>query len=373
MIQFPYWLRSWLSTLNWYIQIPPWNVWLFSWHIANVGDWWSFGLYPGAWVTIAIEHMIAAANSILWWLKSLLDNVDGWVHWLLDRIYEVSQSIVNLWDAIWATVTLTWQNIWDWWAGRWGEIAAWVNAQLGGLTNWWNGLLNDVRNWVNTRILDITNWWNSLLDGIRSWVSGLINDTRGWVNQRITDTTTWWNQTTAPLFNFYNTYKNHLGSFFNNPFEYLMNVLVVPAAAAFAGGFETGMQTDAPPAPPGNGAGPSPIISYAMQFIGRPYVWGGNGPDVFDCSGYAKYVWEHFGKTLPRTAQQQFNASWPATPNQPGDLVFFQFEDEIDHVGMYTGTGDTMIHASSRNGYVKIDTITALGWWSFYKGTRRPM
>jgi cell wall-associated NlpC family hydrolase len=93
--------------------------------------------------------------------------------------------------------------------------------------------------------------------------------------------------------------------------------------------------------------------SYVEFFVGRvPYLYGGRSPaSGFDCSGLAQYVYGHFGKTIPRTAEDQFasfrresqRAAWG------GDLVFFHEDSDPDsyvyHVAIYEG-GDHIVSAA---------------------------
>lgn len=93
------------------------------------------------------------------------------------------------------------------------------------------------------------------------------------------------------------------------------------------------------------------IVAYAKQFLGRPYVWGGNGPNSFDCSGFTKYVYSHFGYNINRTASAQLKngVSVSRSELQAGDLVFFyngKVSTPVSHVGIYIGNGD-FIHALS--------------------------
>jgi cell wall-associated NlpC family hydrolase len=91
-------------------------------------------------------------------------------------------------------------------------------------------------------------------------------------------------------------------------------------------------------------------ISYAEQQLGRPYQWGGTGPDAFDCSGLVMMAYRAAGIAIPRTSQQQW--SWgprvSASQVQPGDLVFFAGSDGTPtspgHVGLVIG-GGLMIEA----------------------------
>ena len=92
------------------------------------------------------------------------------------------------------------------------------------------------------------------------------------------------------------------------------------------------------------------MVAYAKQFLGTPYVYGGNGPNSFDCSGFTKYVYAHFGVTLNRTATDQLanGASVSKSQLQPGDLVFFKANTTkpVSHVGIYIGGGQ-MIHCAT--------------------------
>ena len=105
----------------------------------------------------------------------------------------------------------------------------------------------------------------------------------------------------------------------------------------------------------------SQIVAYAKQFLGTPYVYGANGPNSFDCSGFTKYVYSHFGYTLNRTATDQLSNGTSVTKDQlqPGDLVFFKYNTSkpVSHVGIYIGSGQ-FIHASTNSYAVQIDDLT---------------
>ena len=93
------------------------------------------------------------------------------------------------------------------------------------------------------------------------------------------------------------------------------------------------------------------IVEYAAQFLGVPYVYGGNGPKSFDCSGLTKYVYANFGYEINRTAHDQASNGVKVSLDelQPGDLVFFHTLEAsyyITHVGIYAGDGQ-FIHAPS--------------------------
>ncbi|MEY9962803.1 cell wall-associated NlpC family hydrolase [Streptacidiphilus sp. MAP12-16] len=83
----------------------------------------------------------------------------------------------------------------------------------------------------------------------------------------------------------------------------------------------------------------SVAIAYATAQIGRPYTWGGTGPDSFDCSGLTMRSWQAAGIAIPRTSEEQW-AQLPHVPVsqlRPGDLIIY-FHD-ASHVALYVGDG----------------------------------
>jgi cell wall-associated NlpC family hydrolase len=86
-------------------------------------------------------------------------------------------------------------------------------------------------------------------------------------------------------------------------------------------------------------------ISFAEQQLGKPYLWGGTGPDAFDCSGLVMMAYRAAGINIARTSQQQWATEQqvPASQVQPGDLVFFAGADGTTtspgHVGLVIGNG----------------------------------
>ncbi|MFI1504452.1 NlpC/P60 family protein [Streptomyces sp. NPDC020597] len=85
-------------------------------------------------------------------------------------------------------------------------------------------------------------------------------------------------------------------------------------------------------------------VQFATAQMGKPYVWGAEGPDSFDCSGLTSEAWKSAGRPIPRTSQEQ----WKQLPHvavqdmRPGDLIIY-FSD-ASHVAMYVGDG-AIIHA----------------------------
>ena len=91
------------------------------------------------------------------------------------------------------------------------------------------------------------------------------------------------------------------------------------------------------------------IAQYAVQFVGCPYSWGGKSPAGFDCSGLVYYVYEQFGITLNRVAQDQARNGVHVDPNdlQPGDILcFYSGSSYIGHAGIYIGFG-MFVHAQN--------------------------
>jgi peptidoglycan DL-endopeptidase CwlO len=105
------------------------------------------------------------------------------------------------------------------------------------------------------------------------------------------------------------------------------------------------------------------IIAYAEAQLGKPYLWGGTGPDAFDCSGLVMMAYRAGGITIPRTSQAQF--AWgptiPASQAEPGDLVFFVGSDGTvaapGHVGLVIGKG-MMIEAYATGFPIRIASYT---------------
>ena len=109
------------------------------------------------------------------------------------------------------------------------------------------------------------------------------------------------------------------------------------------------------------------IVEYAKKQIGVPYVWSGEDPSGFDCSGFTGYVFKNFGKSIPRRAVDQENQSVKVKQKnaQKGDLVFFDNGSGVSHVGIIVsekGAPLQMIHASSSKGVIITD-ITQSDYW----------
>ncbi|MDJ0342533.1 NlpC/P60 family protein [Streptomyces sp. PH10-H1] len=99
-------------------------------------------------------------------------------------------------------------------------------------------------------------------------------------------------------------------------------------------------------------------VGYAFLQLGKPYIWGAEGPASYDCSGLTSQAWSHAGQTIPRTSQEQW-AQLPKVPLsllRPGDLVVY-FAGAT-HVAIYIGNG-LVIQAPRPGAFVKVSPIAA--------------
>jgi len=116
------------------------------------------------------------------------------------------------------------------------------------------------------------------------------------------------------------------------------------------------------------------VMEEALKYEGYPYVFGGDNPDTsFDCSGLTRWVYGKVGIDLPRTAQEQYDAteSIPLSEAEPGDLVFFHSTyntaNYVTHVGIYVGDNQ-MYNAGDPIGY---DDLTSDYWQEHLIGAGR--
>ncbi|AXG80244.1 C40 family peptidase [Streptomyces paludis] len=133
-------------------------------------------------------------------------------------------------------------------------------------------------------------------------------------------------------------------------------------AAGSAGAPGTSVAPGAPGAPAGGTRTPSvagaAALAYAVDQIGKPYEWGAEGPDSFDCSGLTSRAWARAGREIPRTSQEQ----WAELPRvslrelRPGDLVVYF--PKATHVAIYLGDG-MVIQAPRPGTVVKVSPIAA--------------
>lgn len=96
------------------------------------------------------------------------------------------------------------------------------------------------------------------------------------------------------------------------------------------------------------------LIAWGNLELGKPYTYGAEGPNTFDCSGLTQFLFGKVGISLPRTAAQQQAATARVSTPLPGDLVFFG--QPAYHVGLYIGSGK-MISAPHSGATVHITNV----------------
>lgn len=139
-----------------------------------------------------------------------------------------------------------------------------------------------------------------------------------------------------------------------------------PAEADGAGQEEVPVQAPqeevSVPAASANSALREAMVSYALQFVGNPYVYGGNSlTNGTDCSGFVKLIYQEFGYSLTRRASLQYHDGRVISLDaiQPGDLIFYPEpynSREIGHVAMYIGNNQ-VVHASTAKTGIKISSL----------------
>ncbi len=120
------------------------------------------------------------------------------------------------------------------------------------------------------------------------------------------------------------------------------------------------------------------VVELAKQQLGKKYVWGGNGPKTFDCSGLTKYVYGKVGVTLERVSYNQATQGIKVDKSklQIGDLVFFSginassSSAKVSHVGIYIGNGE-FLHAANSSRGVVIDDLNSDYYKKHYVTARR--
>jgi cell wall-associated NlpC family hydrolase len=117
-----------------------------------------------------------------------------------------------------------------------------------------------------------------------------------------------------------------------------------------------------------DGAGNAEAARIALSFQGVPYVWGGESPSGFDCSGLATYAYRQIGKSVPHYTYAIWG-QFPQVPYdqlQPGDMVFFS---GLGHMGIYIGGGN-MVHAPQTGDVVRVTSMASRS--GNYVGAVRP-
>ncbi len=131
--------------------------------------------------------------------------------------------------------------------------------------------------------------------------------------------------------------------------------------------------------------GSSPVgasaAAMAMSLVGSPYVYGAAGPNSFDCSGLAYYIYKQLGYSIARGSSGQYNNSGrfvPISEMEPGDLIFI-FDPRFDgsggtlpttHMGIYVGNGQ-FVHASTTTYRVQYDNVYGSYYTPYIVGVKR--
>lgn len=121
-------------------------------------------------------------------------------------------------------------------------------------------------------------------------------------------------------------------------------------------------------------------LAFALAARGTPYVWGGESPAGYDCSGLVQAAYRAAGVALPRTAQEQFDAGPHLPPGaqlQPGDLVFFGGgQGDITHVGIVLSADGEMVDAPHTGVVVRVESFPTVPGSAYgqdiYVGATRP-
>lgn len=114
------------------------------------------------------------------------------------------------------------------------------------------------------------------------------------------------------------------------------------------------------------------LIKVAHSMIGSSYVWGGQTPNGFDCSGFIHYAYNNAGTDIARhSTEGYYNRSYYVNKPQVGDLVFFEntYKAGISHMGIYIGNNE-FIHAGTSTG-VTIANLDSNYWKKHYDGFKR--
>jgi cell wall-associated NlpC family hydrolase len=113
--------------------------------------------------------------------------------------------------------------------------------------------------------------------------------------------------------------------------------------------------------------------SHALAMVGKPYRPAGSTPAGFDCSGLVQYSYAKVGVRVPRDTQALLKVSSPVDAGglRRGDLLFFDSDgNKLSHVGIYVGAR-RFVHAPSKGGKVRTDSLDAGYWRKHFVGARR--
>ncbi|MFJ9036265.1 NlpC/P60 family protein [Streptomyces sp. NPDC102406] len=136
----------------------------------------------------------------------------------------------------------------------------------------------------------------------------------------------------------------------------LLHSLTQPERDAYERGSRGSERPDLAGAGPASSSRGAAALAAARSALGKPYIWGANGPSGFDCSGLMQWSYGQAGVGLPRTSQEQRYAGRqvPLSQARPGDLV--AYGSDAHHIGIYAGNGQ-VIHAPHPGAPVRYDPV----------------
>jgi cell wall-associated NlpC family hydrolase len=147
----------------------------------------------------------------------------------------------------------------------------------------------------------------------------------------------------------------------------------IPLLALFAGLLLASGCASTPVADAPGGARHQEASDVAASMVGKPYRYGGNTPQGFDCSGLVHFSFKRAGMDVPRSTETQRDRSRkvPAARLARGDLLFFNQEGKYSsHVGIYLG-GNRFVHAPSSGKRVRVDSLADAYWQQHLVDVRR--
>lgn len=117
------------------------------------------------------------------------------------------------------------------------------------------------------------------------------------------------------------------------------------------------------------------MVKLSRKFVGLPYIWGGVSTYGFDCSGFIQFLYKQIGITLPRdaTLMTKWNGFTKVSKEnlQPGDPLYFGYDNKISHAGMYLGDGYFINATNFKSSTVKISKLSDEHWTTLFITARR--
>ena len=136
--------------------------------------------------------------------------------------------------------------------------------------------------------------------------------------------------------------------------------VVGPKTGAALNRYTSGSSSSAP-APKTSSSKGAAVVAEAARHKGKPYVYGADGPNSFDCSGFVQYVYGRLGINVPRTSSSQAAAARTVSKSdrQLGDLIIFRTGGSVTHVGIYAGSGTMWVARRTGTTITRQDIYTS--------------